>query len=78
MTEKTFQISLSGDALAWLEAEIRDGTYRDESEMLQALVQRDLDALGALILEGEASGISGRNMRDVMNEIKAKRTNEAA
>lgn len=78
MTEKTFQITLSGEALAWLEAEISDGTYRSESEMVQALVQRDLDALGALILEGEASGISGQTMRDVMNEIKAKRTNEAA
>jgi Arc/MetJ-type ribon-helix-helix transcriptional regulator len=77
MTEKTFQITLSGDALAWLEAEIRDGTYRDESEMLQALVQRDLDALGALILEGEASGISPRSGEEILAGLKRRRNNAA-
>ncbi|MEL8054985.1 MAG: hypothetical protein AAGK66_02430 [Pseudomonadota bacterium] len=75
---KTFKITLSGEALLWLEAEVRDGTYKDESAMMQALVQRDLDRIGKMIQEGLDSGISGKSMRDVINDIKARRSDEAA
>lgn len=77
-TSKTFEITLSGEALGWLEAEVGDGIYKDASAMVQALVQRDLDRIGALIKEGLESGVSGKTMRDVINDIKARRADEAA
>ncbi|MEM8616855.1 MAG: hypothetical protein AAGF20_07960 [Pseudomonadota bacterium] len=77
MTEKTFEITLSGEALTWLEAEIRDGSYHDASEMVQALVQRDLDALGALLMEGEESGISPRSADEIFEGLKRRRNNAA-
>ncbi|MEM1086234.1 MAG: hypothetical protein AAGH90_00775 [Pseudomonadota bacterium] len=76
-TSKTFEITLSGEALLWLEAEVRDGTYKSESAMVQALVQRDLNRIGTMIQEGLDSGISPRSPEEIFAALK-RRINDAA
>lgn len=76
-TSKTFEITLTGEALGWLEAELRDGVYKDASAMVQALVQRDLDRIGALIKEGLESGVSPRSPEEIFEALK-RRINDAA
>jgi len=78
MSEKTFEIALSGQALEWLEAELRDGTYSSASEMVQALIERDHRELIALLEDGERSGQSGMTMKDLIKDIRSKRSDEAA
>mgnify|MGYP000686980636 CR=1 FL=1 len=78
MSEKTFEITLSGQALEWLEAELRDGTYTSASEMVQALIERDYKALISLLEEGDQSGLSGMTMKGLIEDIRLKRADEAA
>lgn len=78
MSEKTLEITLSGRALEWLEAELRDGTYSCASEMVQALIERDYRELIALLEDGERSGQSGMTMKDLIEDIRSKRSDEAA
>lgn len=77
-TMKTFDVSLSGDLLAWAEAEAEQGPHEDVQAYLRALVEKDLAETRRLLEEGRASGLSGKDFKQVLADIKGRWSNEAA
>ena len=69
MTRKTITITEQMDD--WVTGQVKAGKYGNDSEYFRDLIRRDqnkedsLDALRALLVEGELSGISGRSITEI-------------
>lgn len=77
MAEK-IEIELSGEPLEWLQRQVEDGVYSSNSAFIAALLQQDLDQLRKMLMEGLESGRSGKSMKEIIADIKAKRSDAAA
>ena len=77
MTRKTITITAQMDD--WVKQQIKAGRYGNDSEYFRDLIRQDqnredgLDALRALLVEGELSGISGRSVTDIWDEAEERR-----
>lgn len=70
----TLNISLPEGLHAWITSRVEAGDYADASEYLQRLLHHDRehhDALVQALIEGEESGESPRNARDILRDILA-------
>ena len=62
----------------WLKAQIASGKYTSDSEVVRDLIRRQLEredkfqALKVAIQEGIDSGISGKQVPDIMKEVEAR------
>ena len=77
MTRKTITITAQMDD--WVKAQIKAGRYGNDSEYFRDLIRKDqnredsLDALRALLVEGEMSGIGDRSITEIWDEVEARR-----
>ena len=61
----------------WIKSQIEAGEFTNDSEYLRDLVRRDqaknekYSALKAAITEGMDSGVSDKNVLDIMKEVEA-------
>ena len=82
MTRKTITITEQMDD--WVKGQIKAGKYGNDSEYIRDLIRRDqnqevgLDALRALLLEGEMSGISDRSVTEIWDEAEENYLSENA
>lgn len=76
MTRKTITITEQMDD--WVKGRIKAGKYGNDSEYFRDLIRKDqdkegnLDALRALLVEGETSGISDRPVTEIWDEAEEK------
>ena len=76
MTRKTITITEQMDD--WVKGRIKAGKYGNDSEYFRDLIRRDqnqqgsLDALRALLVEGEMSGISDRSITEIWDEAEER------
>ena len=76
MIRKT--ISMPDEMGTWIEGRIESGQYNSDSEYFRDLVRRDQERqkaqeeLGRLLDEGEASGISDKNVHDIMRDVEER------
>lgn len=74
MIRKTITITEQMDA--WVKDLIKAGKYGNDSEYFRDLIRNDqnkedgLDALRALLAEGEASGISDHSITEIWDEAE--------
>ena len=74
MTRKTITITEQMDD--WVKGQIKAGKYGNDSEYFRDLIRQDqnretgLDALRALLVEGETSGISDRSVTEIWDEAE--------
>ena len=77
MTRKTITITAQMDD--WVKGRIKAGKYGNDSEYFRDLIRQDqnredgLDALRALLVEGELSGISGRSIEEIWDQAEERR-----
>ena len=77
MTRKTITITAQMDD--WVKGRIKAGKYGNDSEYFRDLIRQDqnredgLEALRALLVAGELSGISGRSATDIWDQAEARR-----
>ena len=77
MTRKTITITAQMDD--WVKQQIKAGRYGNDSEYFRDLIRKDqnredsLDALRALLVEGEISGIGDRSITEIWDEVEARR-----
>ena len=77
MTRKTITITAQMDD--WVKQQIKAGRYGNDSEYFRDLIRKDqnredsLDALRALLVEGELSGISDRSVTEIWDEAEDRR-----
>jgi antitoxin ParD1/3/4 len=80
MTRKT--ITITSQMNDWVKGRIATGKYGNDSEYIRDLIRRDQscedsrEALRALLIEGEESGISDRSVADIWNEVESRYLNE--
>jgi antitoxin ParD1/3/4 len=71
-------ISIPEKLKAWVESKVADGDYASSSDYLRDLVRRDqqfheqLERLRADIQAGYDSGISERNLGDIIEDFRQK------
>ncbi len=76
MTRKTITITEQMDD--WVKGRIKAGKYGNDSEYFRDLIRKDqdkegnLDGLRALLVEGEASGISDRSVTEIWDQAEEK------
>ena len=76
MIRKT--ISMPDDMGAWIEGRIKSGQYNNDSEYFRDLVRRDRERQQAeakllrLLEEAEASGVSDKDVHDIMDEVEER------
>ncbi len=76
MTRKTITITAQMDD--WVKGRIKAGKYGNDSEYFRDLIRQDqnkedsLDALRALLVEGEMSGISDRTIPEIWHEAEER------
>ena len=77
MTRKTNTITAQMDD--WVKQQIKAGRYGNDSEYFRDLIRKDqnredsLDALRALLVEGEISGTGDRSITEIWDEVEARR-----
>ena len=77
-------ISLPDQMKEWIEAQVATGRYASVSDYMRALVRHHMENEGkvrkleALIQEGIDSGSSGRTVKDIWEEVKARHAGQAA
>lgn len=80
----TMNVSLPDQMKAWIDVEVETGRYATASDYVRDLVRRDRDyrerlvRLDELLAEGEASGISPRSPREIIDGIIATRGDRQA
>lgn len=65
----TFTISVSDEVYEWIDAEVAAGDYASASDYLYDLIRRDQrqrEAVKRALIEGEQSGVSTRNVSDII------------
>lgn len=76
MHRKTITVTEQQDL--WIKSQVDSGQYGNDSEYLRALIRHDqkykhkIELLRSALIEGESSGISNRNMTDILNDAKNK------
>lgn len=69
-------ISFTNQHDQWIKSRIASGDYASDSEYVRDLIRRDqqenekLLALKSAIFDGLASGISGRDVKDIMSDVE--------
>lgn len=79
MTRKT--ITITGQMDDWVKAQITSGKYGNDSEYIRDLIRKDqgnVQILRALLIEGEQSGLSDRNVKDIWDEAERLHLNKNA
>ena len=82
MTRKTITITEQMDD--WVKGRIKAGKYGNDSEYFRDLIRKDqdkegrLDALRALLAEGEMSGIGDRSITEIWDEAEERHPSENA
>lgn len=72
-------ISMPDKLKSWVEAQVADGGYASSSDYVRDLVRRDqrarqaLSDLQAEIDLGRASGVSDRNLADIVDAVRKQR-----
>ena len=71
MPRKTISFTEKQDK--FIQAKIASGDYMSDSEYIRDLVRRDQEnALRSAVLEGLRSGVSDRNVLDIIEDAKAR------
>lgn len=76
MQRKT--ITVTEQQESWIKSQIDSGKYGNDSEYLRELIRLDQEhknkiaLLRSALIDGEASGISGRSMTDILNDAKKR------
>lgn len=77
-------ISVPAALREWVDSRVETGTYADAGDYLRDLIRHDQaeaaesDALAAALAEGEASGISDRQVPDILAGLKRELDGSAA
>ncbi len=72
----SMSVSMSEQMRGYIKSRVETGDYHNESEYIRDLVRRDRErheeemALLARLRAAEASGVSGKNVLDVMKDVK--------
>ena len=72
------ELSLPDPVKEWVEDRVRRGPYDTVSDYVVALIKQEQTARGALVdalIEGEASGIGTRSIRQIIEDAQAKLAN---
>ena len=73
----SLNVSMPGAMRAWIDAQVKTGEYANASDYIRDLIrhdQRDRDAIGLALIEGEKSGVSSRSVTDVARRTKRRLT----
>ena len=65
----------------WVKSRISSGKYGNDSEYIRDLIRRDqnsLEALQALLIEGELGGESNRSVKDIWDEAERRYLSNSA
>jgi len=74
----TMNVSLPDPMKEWVEAQAESGRYSNASDYVRDLIRHDQEraskiaGLQKLVDEGMESGISGRNMNDILDAARKK------
>lgn len=71
----TMNVSLPDPLRDFVEERVKSGRYANASDYVRDLIRRDLDKRDDLVralAEGDASGVSGRSVREIAAAAKAK------
>ena len=74
-TRKTITVTEQQDQ--WIKAQIKRGSFTNDSEYIRDLIRRDQDsatfqALKEAVQEGVASGVSDRTVPQIMEGVEAR------
>jgi antitoxin ParD1/3/4 len=73
-------ITLTPTQNDWIQAQLLSGKYASDSELLRDLIRKEqaridgTEALMQAVIEGEESGISNRDIKDIMRDVLEKRS----
>ncbi len=62
----------------WIKSQVDSGSYGNDSEYIRDLIRKDheqkqkLETLRSALIAGEKSGISKRNMQDILKDAKKR------
>ncbi len=65
----------------WIKSQVESGSYSNDSEYIRDLIRKDLEykqklkTLRSALILGEKSGISKRNMQDILKDAKKRHAN---
>lgn len=71
----TMNVSLPDPMKDWVQSQIDSGKYANASDYVRDLIRRDqekLELLRQALVEGEKSGASSRQVKDIIEEAKAR------
>lgn len=71
----TMNVSLPDPLKEWVEDRVKTGRYANASDYVRDLIRRDQESREALeraLIEGEASGVSRRSVREIAIDARAK------
>jgi len=83
MTMQRKTITVTQQQNTWIKSQIDSGQYGNDSEYLRELIRLDqehkkkLELLRSALIDGENSGISKRNMSDILNDAKKRHSMNA-
>lgn len=69
----TLNISIPQAMRDWIDAQVKSGDYANASDYIRDLIrhdQRQREAIRLALIEGEQSGISKRNVKDILTATK--------
>ena len=71
----TLNVSLPDPMRKWIDAQVRGGEYANASDYVRDLIrhdQREREALQLALIEAEQSGVSPRQVPDIIAAAKAR------
>lgn len=72
----TMNVSIPDPMKDWVQGQIETGKYANASDYVRDLIRRDqekAEVLRQALLEGKRSGVSSRNVEDIMRDEKKRR-----
>ena len=78
MVKKSVTVTSSQNE--WIQSQLSSGNYASDSELLRDLIRKEqarldgLDAIRSALIEGEKSGVSSRNVKQIMNDVLKSRS----
>ena len=73
---KTITVTQQQDL--WIKSQVNSGSYNNDSEYIRNLIRNDfeqkqkLESLRSALIAGEKSGISSRNMQEILKDAKKR------
>ncbi len=73
---KTITVTQQQDL--WIKSQVNSGSYSNDSEYIRNLIRNDfeqkqkLETLRSALIAGEKSGISSRNMQEILKDAKKR------